>query len=56
MYICKCLTAGGRKWLSDLLMSVAFPDIDASQVGHNERPQLLVCCHLTEGKKKKERH
>lgn len=37
---------------SDLLMSVPFPDVDAGQVGHNERPQLLVSGHLTEKKER----
>lgn len=43
-----------KEQLPDLLMSVAFPDVDTGQVGHNKRPQLLVCCHLTEDTK--ERH
>lgn len=41
---------GKKELLPDLLMSVAFPDVDAGQVGHNKCPQLLVCCHLIEEK------
>ena len=37
--------------LPHLLVSVAFPDVDAGQVGHDERPQLLVCCQLTQEKR-----
>lgn len=40
---------------TDFLVSVALPDVDTGQVGHNKGPQLLVCSELgrrrREGKK-----
>lgn len=37
---------GGHSF--NLLLSVAFADVDAGQVGYYERPQFLVRCHLVE--------
>lgn len=41
---------------SDLLVPVALPDIDAGQVGYNERPQFLVRRQLEEWNKYFSKH